>query len=293
MNKLFITLPALVLLTASCEQLRNLYKPSSDTKKIERVKVARVGNTYLYEDDIVGIVPVGSSSKDSSLIMKKFMEQWIKKQLTINRATQELEFDEANIERKVLDYRYALMVHEYEKYYVNQHLNKNISDEEITKYYNEKFENFVLRQNIVKCLFTVVPKEAPQIDNFRKLIKSYPNGELEEIQSYCYRFATKSSLESNLWIEFDEVINNTPITEIEDKVQYLKSNSYIETKDDENFYFIRLLDYKISNQISPLEYIRDDIESILINKKKVELRKQLEQDILASAKQNNDFEVFK
>ncbi|WP_420580189.1 hypothetical protein [Reichenbachiella sp.] len=156
-------------------------------------KIARVNDIYLYDEDISSLVPRGNQG-DSSMIVSKYVDSWVKKQLTIARASTELDFDEAKIERKILDYRYALMVHEFEMHYINQRLDKETSEEEIEKYYNEKFENFVLRQNIMRCLFAMVPVEAPQIENFRKLIRSYPDANLEEIQSYCYRFASKSSL---------------------------------------------------------------------------------------------------
>ncbi|RJE71385.1 hypothetical protein BGP76_04615 [Reichenbachiella sp. MSK19-1] len=277
----------LSLVLSGCEKL---YAPLEPVVEEDKKAIARVNEVYLYEDDIEGLT--GSGSTDSAQIIQKYVDSWIRKQLTISRASQEIDFDEANIERKVLDYRYALMVHEFEKYYVNQRLEKNISEDEIKTYYDDKFENFILRQNIIRCLYAVVPAEAPQMDNFRKLIRSYPNSDLEEIQSYCYRFASQSSLETELWLNFDEVIASTPFANVQDKVTFLKNNSYIESSDESNYYFIRLLDYKISNQISPLEYIHDNIESILINKKKVELRRQLEEDLLKNAKENNEFEIY-
>lgn len=280
----------MLLGTFSCDQL---YKPLEESTEVTRTPVARVNDIYLYEDDVQGLVPKDVAIADSALMVNRYVDSWIKKQLMIERASKELDFDEANIERKVLDYRYALMVHEFEKYYINQRLDKQISEEEINVYYNEKFENFVLRQNIIRCLFAVVPVVAPRIEDFRKLVRSYPDSNLEEIQSYCYRFASKSSLESELWLNFDEVITNTPLANIQDKVTFLKNNSYVEMSDEDNYYFIRLLDYKISDQISPLEYIRDDIESILVNKKKIDLRKQLEDDIYNSAKENNEFQIYK
>ena len=279
----------LILSISACNQL---YGPTNEAETEQRVAIARAGNIYLYHDDLVGLLPKEASAEDSAIIVRKYIDQWMQKQLIISRATQELEFDEASIERKVLDYRYALMAHEYEKYYVNQNLNKKISEKEIQQYYDEKFENFVLRQNIVRCLFAIIPLEAPKLEGFRRQLKAYPNGNLEEIQSYCYRFASNSSLETDLWLEFDEMISNTPISDIGDKVNYLKNNYYVEAKDEQNYYFIRLLDYKISGQVSPLEYIHDDIESILINKKKVELRKQLEQDIMTRAKNKNEIEIY-
>ncbi len=290
MNRFLIYIVPIAMALISCDKLYGPLEPAEPEKK---EPVARVNDLYLYQDDITGLVPQDAAASDSAILVNKYLDSWIKKQLMIERASSELDFDQANIERKVLDYRYALMVHEFEKYYINKRLNKEISDEEIEVYYNEKFENFVLRQNIIRCLFAIVPVEAPQIENLRKLIRSYPESNLEEIQSYCYRFATKSSLETDLWLNFDEVIASTPLANVQDKVTFLKNNSYVETSDEENYYFIRLLDYKISDQISPLEYIRDDIESILINKKKIELRKELEDGIYQSAVQNNEFEIYK
>lgn len=278
----------IVLWATSCEQLYNV----DTTEEVDdRLKIARVNDIYLYDEDISSLVPRGNQG-DSSMIVSKYVDSWVKKQLTIARASTELDFDEAKIERKILDYRYALMVHEFEMHYINQHLDKETSDEEIEKYYNEKFENFVLRQNIMRCLFAMVPVEAPQIENFRKLIRTYPDSNLEEIQSYCYRFASKSSLETELWINFDEVISNTPLISVQEKAEFLKNNSFVETSDENYYYFIRVLDYKISDQIAPLSYIKDDIESILINKKKVELRKELEEEVYKVAKENNEFEIY-
>ncbi|MDW3208599.1 MAG: peptidyl-prolyl cis-trans isomerase [Reichenbachiella sp.] len=273
---------------ASCEQL---YQVDTTEEVDDRVKIARVNDIYLYDEDISSLVPRGNQG-DSSMIVSKYVDSWVKKQLTIARASTELDFDEAKIERKILDYRYALMVHEFEMHYINQRLDKETSEEEIERYYNEKFENFVLRQNIMRCLFAMVPVEAPQIENFRKLIRSYPDSNLEEIQSYCYRFASKSSLETELWINFDEVISNTPLISVQEKPAFLKNNSFVETSDSSYYYFIRVLDYKISDQIAPLSYIKDDIESILINKKKVELRKELEEEVYKVAKENNEFEIY-
>lgn len=285
--KLYI-IGLIVFCATSCEQL---YYVDTTEEVDDRVKIARVNDIYLYEEDISSLVPRGNQG-DSSMIISKYVDSWVKKQLTIARASTELDFDEAKIERKILDYRYALMIHEFEMHYINQHLDKETSDEEIEKYYNEKFENFVLRQNIMRCLFAMVPVEAPQIENFRKQIRSYPDANLEEIQSYCYRFASKSSLETELWINFDEVIGNTPLISVQDKADFLKNNSFVETSDEKFYYFIRILDYKISDQIAPLAYIKDDIESILINKKKVELRKELEEEVYKVAKENNEFEIY-
>jgi len=284
--------PFLVLmgLLHGCEFIK---LKSTVPKDNTQIAVARVFDTYLYQHELVGIAPENLSGKDSAELVEKYVDGWIKKQLLIAKASSKIEFNEAEIDRKVLDYKFALMVHEYEKYEIGKNLKKDISDEEVQKYYNEKFENFLLKQNIVKCLFVKVPKNAPRLAKLKELLEQFPNSDLEEIKSYCFRYAIQSSLEHNQWLNFDDVIKNTPLAPISDKAEFLKENSFVETSDDESAYFIKLIEYKISDQVPPLEFIREDIANIILNKRKIELTKRLEEEIVNEAKRDNEFEIFK
>lgn len=289
-SKLTYLVPVLVGLLTGCEFIKLKSTVQEDNSQIA---VARVFDTYLYQHELAGIAPENLSEKDSAELVEKYVDGWIKKQLLIAKASSKIEFNEAEIDRKVLDYKFALMVHEYEKYEIGRNLKKDISDEEVQKYYNEKFENFLLKQNIVKCLFVKVPKNSPRLPNLKQLLEQFPNSDLEEIKSYCFRYAIQSSLEHNQWLNFDDVIKNTPLASISDKAEFLKANSFVETSDDESVYFIKLIEYKISDQVPPLEFIREDITNIILNKRKIELTKRLEEEIVNEAKRDNEFEIFK
>ena len=79
---------------------------------------------------------------------------------------------------------------------------------------------------------------------------------------------------------------------IPNKIQFLKENDYIESEDKDYLYFIKILEYKISDQISPLQFVKDEIENIIINKRKLKLSNQLEEKIYNQAKKNNDFKIY-
>jgi len=254
--------------------------------------VARVFEKYLYQDDLQGVASSNLSTQDSIKRVESYIKNWVKKQLLISEAANKIEFDEAEIERKVLDYRYALMVYEYEKYYINQELSKSVTELEIQEYYDENLDHFELKQNIIRGIFVKIPKEAPNVPKVRRLIKSKTNKSREELKSYCFRFAISYSLEDSTWVNFDEVIQNTPLIGIPNKVQYLKNNKFIETEDESFFYFFKIHDYRISEDISPLDIVRDDIENVIINKRKIQLAHQLEEDIYERAETKSDFELF-
>ncbi|MFT5570737.1 MAG: hypothetical protein ACI9RP_002794 [Cyclobacteriaceae bacterium] len=48
----------------------------------------------------------------------------------------------------------------------------------------------------------------------------------------------------------------------------------------------------MSDQVSPLEFIREDIENIIINKRKLALKKELEKAIYEEATVKKNFEIF-
>jgi hypothetical protein len=88
------------------------------------------------------------------------------------------------------------------------------------------------------------------------------------------------------------LIQSTPLASIPNQEQYLKTNKYVETSDQNFEYFLYIKEYKIADQISPLEFVRDDIKEIIVNKRKIELANQLESDIYSEAQTNNDFEIY-
>jgi hypothetical protein len=91
---------------------------------------------------------------------------------------------------------------------------------------------------------------------------------------------------------FDELVRNSPIAEIPNKVQFLKTNPYYETEDDNYLYFLKVDEYRISDNVSPLEFVRDEISNIILNKRKVELAKKLEDEVYNNALEQNDFEIY-
>ena len=163
-----------------------------DEPKVEENKpnpVARVGDQFLYPSDLEGIATEGMTREDSTERTMRFVNNWVRKQLLIQEAATKIEFDEADIERKILDYRYSLMGYEYQSYYINQNLNKEVSDEEITQYYNENIDNFLLKQNIIRGRFVKLPVGAPKVEKVKVLINSNKPKSIEELNSYALSFA--------------------------------------------------------------------------------------------------------
>ena len=278
-----------ILLLSGCELIRMKDNPGDDP---ERTPLARVYDQFLYAEDLEGITEAGMNREDSSSRVQNYIDSWIRKQLLIHEASQQIQFDEADIERKILDYRYSLMGYEYQTFYINQHLNSNVSDQEIQTYYEENVDNFLLKQNIIRCRYVKLPLSAPRAEQVSRWLKSGSEESLQELNSYCLSFANAYQLDDQVWMEFDEVIKNSPMAEFPNKVQFLRNNRYHETSDEEFRYYLKIEEYKISDNISPLEFVKDDIRNIIVNKRKVVLAQELEEKVFNDASENEEFEIF-
>jgi len=278
-------------LAGSCDLVKVKDESSAHNSNQPRA-IARVNDHYLNAIDLVGIVSPNVSVEDSANIMTAYVNNWVRKQLLLDEATAKIDFDEAEIQRKILDYRYSLIAYEYKSYYVNQKLNKEVTNEEIQQYYDENQDNFPLKQNIIRGKFIRVPKDAPDKDRIRKLIYSSRKDKMEELRTYCFSNALMYSLEDSVWINFDDIIKNTPLAEIPNKVEFLRRTKYTESSDETSKYYFLIKEYKKTDDIAPLEVVRDQVVGIIINKRKVELARNLEKEVYDKAVENNAFEIY-
>lgn len=286
-----VLLLALGSVLTGCDLIKMKEKKAEEN--VVRQPVGRVNNAYLYRDELTGIAPPGTSAQDSTTRVESYVNSWIRKQLLIQEAARKININEAEVQRKILDYRYSIIAYEYQTYYVKQNLDTLISDSEIEKYYRGNIDNFILKQNIVQATFIKVPKNAPKAGKIKDLIFSKREKEEKELKSYCLSFSAAYHISDSTWMVFDELVRNSPLAEIPNKIQFLKSNPYYETSDETYLYFFKTDQYRISDNVSPLEFVKDEIRNIILNKRKVELAKRLEDEVYARGVNQDEFEIYK
>jgi len=98
--------------------------------------VARVNEVYLFESDLKGIIPPGTSAKDSLMLTRSYIDSWIRKQLIVRQAMNNLSEDQLEFSKQLDNYKNSLIIYAYENTLVRQKLDTLVSDEEIENYYD-------------------------------------------------------------------------------------------------------------------------------------------------------------
>jgi hypothetical protein len=276
-----------IAILSSCD----LFKIKTEEDPEDAI-VASVGKINLHASDIDFIKKDNQSELDSAELANRYIQSWIKKQLMIKEASKNMTLDEAEINRKLLDYRYALIVYEFEKAHVEKVLDRHVSLDEIEGYYNKHKENFALKEIIVRTNFLKLEKTLPQKRQIERLLNSNRENDQMELKDLAIRYANNYFIEDSTWIKFDDIILNTPLVQNTNHVQLLKNNRIINVDDDTYSYYFKILEYRLQDQVPPLEFVRDEISKIIVNKRRVEHAEKLQREVYNKALENNEFRIY-
>jgi hypothetical protein len=260
-------------------------------QKEQEAPVARVFDKLLYSPEIKEFIPDGTSSEDSIAMAENYINSWIQSTLLYHQAESNLTDEQKDFAKKLEDYRRSLVIYTYEQKLIEQRLDVEITDEQIEQYYQENKKNFELKDNITKVVYIKVNKNAPNIDKVRKWYKSSNQEDIIALEGYAYQFADNFFFDTETWLLFDDLIKEIPIRTYNQE-DFLKNNRFVEIEDSEYYYFVNIIGFKIKNSISPLSFEKDNINKILMNKRKLQLITKMKNDIYNEAIQNNNIEIY-
>ena len=75
--------------------------------------VAEVGENKLFASDLSDIIPSDMSSGDSILLADDYINKWIKQELLIQKANENLTPQQKDVNRELREYRNSLIIYKY------------------------------------------------------------------------------------------------------------------------------------------------------------------------------------
>ena len=77
-----------------------------------------------------------------------------------------------------------------------------------------------------------------------------------------------------------------------DEKQFLTRNKQIELKDSIYYYLVTIRDYKLQNELAPVEYVEYNIKNLILNRRKIEFLKKIEDNVYKEGVRQNKFEIY-
>jgi hypothetical protein len=254
--------------------------------------IARVNENYLYEDDINDLVSEDTSKQDSILLIQNFINRWATQQLFVDGAKLNLsEEKQAAFDKLVVQYKNDLYSKAYIEALVKRSIDIAVSIDEAEAYYTNNKEVFKLNEELIKFRYIHLDENIINYANIRKQFRRYNKIDKKILDSISIQFKSYSFNDS-IWIKLTQVIKKIPAVNSENKNQLLKKSNFVQLKDSLGVYLMQINDVLVRNDTAPLEYVKPTIDQIVINKRKLELIKELEKDITKDAIKNKQFEIY-
>jgi len=254
--------------------------------------VARVNDTYLYKADIEKIIPKGASKADSTLLVNSYINKWASGLLLIDNAKLNLSDEQQSVfELLVKQYETDLYTKAYLEALVKRSIDTSINKEEAESVYKANKESFKLNDELLMLRYLSLPQNAVNLDNIKSRFKSFKNKDKVYLDSIAVQFRSYS-LNDSIWVKASQVIDKIPVVNLSNKNQLLKKSNFIQLKDSLNLYLIQINDVLLRNDYAPLDYVNPTVKQIISNKRKLELIKEIENEITKDAIKNKQFEIY-
>ena len=253
--------------------------------------VAEVGAKKLYLSEVSGVIPKEVVENDSTILADDYIRKWVRQELVLQKAEENLSSELKNVERELEEYRSSLIIFRYKNELMAQRLDTMVSEAEILDYYANHEENFKLNQPIVKAIYIKIPADFANPALLKDMIVDTSKEGINEIRDYCLQYAKGFEIFTDRWVNINVVLNNIPLN-IENPEQFLQRNQFIEDSDSSFYYLVGIHDFKLRNEQAPPEYVQDNIKSLILNSRKIEFLKEIENKIYQEGLNKNSFKIY-
>lgn len=250
--------------------------------------VVRVGESVLYKEDIEAQIPKGVLSNDSAHIADKIVKDWTLQQVMLKKAKENTTASAAAFEKQIEEYKNSLILYDYQNRVLSQRLDTVVSDEEIEAYYEQNKSQFYLKSNIVRVRFVKIRKDHRLADKIKKEIFATPftDENMLQLAKWCRQAAENYYLEDEQWLYFNDLLREVPI-QTYNQENFLKNNRNIEVTAGESVYYVTIIDFKVRDMISPLNFETDRIRQILLNHRRQVFLENMQRDLMREAEENH------
>jgi len=254
--------------------------------------VAKVGDRVLTMSELSENIPNYLDATDSILWADDYVKKWIQRELLLLKAEENLSLQMKDVSKELEEYRVSLIVYRYKNELMKQKMDTTVEDSDIQKYFKDHRESFILNHNIVKAIYIKVPVEVSDPENIKDMCATDDLEKQAKLNEYCISYAKAYDRFNDQWVGADLVLKNTPL-EITDENRLLQRNRFIESSDMNYYYIVCIRDFRLAGQVSPIDYVKNDIKNLILNKQKIEFLKQVEKDIYKEGLDNNKVKLFK
>lgn len=166
-----------------------------------------------------------------------------------------------------------------------------VTPEQMTEYYESHKEEFTLQDFIVKVLYLKVPQTAEVLEQVKTAYLLKNDKDMARIESYAKLYAEDFYFDDQNWLFFSKIRNKLPVRNL-DRESLVLNRTKTYFSDDQFVYFLNILDYKVKDDVSPMEFVETEVKERILTNRMNEMREKIRRQLNEELKNKHEIEIY-
>ena len=269
--------------------LASLFLYSCENKEKNNDVLVQVFDEVLTKSELHQQLDDGLSEEDSTSLAQGIIETWVKNKMLVAQAERNLTDSLKDFTKELEQEKNNLLIYAYENEFIKQNLDTVIRTTEINEYYNSNKNSFILSDYILRYNLLKIASSAENVDKSKiKQLISSPLTEISDLKSFSSEIGATFhfSSDSTEWWYLREFLDVVPV-EVYNNESFLIKQKFIDFESENFRYFVYIPEYKLKDEIAPVDVVTEKIKTLILNRRKQVALKQLRADLYQKAVREN------
>jgi hypothetical protein len=227
-------------------------------------------------------IPNDLDADDSTALATRLMEAWLREQVMLHQAEQELQAEDLDFSEELEAYRNALVMHRFEERYVAERLNAEVTEAEARAFYEAQSALFPVNDYVVRARFLHLPADGRDLASVQNLFLSMDSSQVAVLEAWCVENGAVYSIDPEIWWLLDDLIQEVPLQLYRPERQ-IADRRLISFEQDGRLYWLQFLEHSLKDAPAPFELVRERIEELILHARRTELLSTLQERLLEKA----------
>lgn len=241
--------------------------------------VAQVYQYKLYSSEVQAGMPSGLSKEDSLVLVRDFIDNWVKEKLVLHEAEHRLSPREKNFDRELTEYRNSLLIQRYlDKIWMTDTANNTVSEQAISDFARSLDDRYTVEKEIVRVNYVKMPTRSDKLPLVKEILFNEDRRvEQKEALVTMLGDSIEYLVDDDEWLYMDDLQNE--ISFQIDLQKYDGSVLRIEKEVGENTVLLVILDYRSQRSVNETKEERAAAGMLLMNQRRSQYVNQFLQDL--------------
>lgn len=272
---------ASIIIAAFCVVL------ASSCGNSEQNGVAHFGDAVLTMEELRERIPNNISAEDSTALAQEIIQSWLKDALVLQEAEKMSDEEKLSVERRIEDYRKSLLIYSFEQDWIKKNMDTVVTNEQIQSYYDSNKSALKVNEHFLKLKYCALPENT---EDTQKMTDAFSSEDGATWEAFCQQAGAKYYNKPDVFMNWEQFAKLIPLAIADRSVFLSQTTSTQQIVLNGEIFWFKVSSFLLPGDQAPLEMVRNNIASILLNIRKQEVLQKMKNDLYEKAKSEGKIE---